>query len=63
MNILPSVLQVSSEHTKNLLAFHWNDNLTEMREHIPDILDFMAAVDIVLKLMANGREVMPLCSA
>jgi len=62
VNILPSVLQVSSEHTKNLLAFHWNDNLTEIREHIPDILDFIAAVDM-LKLMANGREVMPLCSA
>ena len=44
--MLPSVLQVPSEHTKNLLAFHWNDNLTEIREYIPDILDFMAAVDI-----------------
>ena len=48
---------------KNLVEFHWNNILTEMRERAPDVLDFMA-IAAIPKLKGNdGRQVMPFCTA
>ena len=51
----PSILRVPSEHHKNLVEFHWNNLLREMRGRAPDVLDFMTTV-AVPKLKGNdGR--------
>ena len=54
---------VSLRMHKNLVEFHWNNILTEMRERVPDVLDFMA-IAAIPKLKGNdGRQVMPFCTA
>ena len=54
---------VSLRTHKNLVEFHWNNILTEMRERAPDVLDFLA-IAAIPKLKGNdGRQVMPFCTA
>ena len=59
----PSVLCVPSEHHKSLVEFHWNSTLTEMKEHAPDVLNFMVAMAVLQLKGSGGRQMMPLCTA
>lgn len=54
---------VPSEHHKSLVEFHWNNILTEMKEHAPDVLGFMVAMAVPQLKGSDGRQIMPLCTA
>ena len=48
---------------KDLKNFSWERVITEMKEHVPDVLDVLATIAVPNVKVSSEQQIAPLCTA
>ena len=48
---------------KDLKNFSWERVITELKEHVPDVLDVLAAIAVPNVKVNSEQQIAPLCTA